>query len=39
MFHAKTDDVVKTYIISLYSEDASRIRVLISAIAFGIGVN
>ena len=39
MFHAKTDDVVKKYITSRYSEDTSRIRVLISAIAFGLGVN
>ena len=39
MFHAKTDDAVKNYIISQFSEETSRIRVLISTIAFGMGVN
>ena len=39
MFHAKTNDVVKNYIINQFGEETSRIRVLISTIAFGIGVN
>ena len=39
MFHTKTDDVVKNYIISQFREETSRIRVLISTIAFGMGVN
>ena len=39
MFHTKTEDVVKNYIISQFNEETSRIRVLISTIAFGMGVN
>ena len=34
MFHAKTDDVLKNYIISQFSEKTSTIKVLISTIAF-----
>ena len=39
MFHAKIDDMVKNYIISQFSEETTKIRVLISTIAFGMGVN
>ncbi|XP_028403969.1 ATP-dependent DNA helicase hus2/rqh1-like [Dendronephthya gigantea] len=39
MYHAGTPNVVKEHIINKFGDEAGHIRVLISTIAFGMGVN
>ena len=39
MYHSKTDEIVKAHIINQFSELRGTIRVLVSTIAFGMGVN
>ena len=39
MYHSKRDEIVKTHIINQFSRLRGTIRVLVSTIAFGMGVN
>ena len=39
MYHSKTDEIVKAHIINQFTELRGTIRVLVSTLAFGMGVN